>query len=122
LLELAERHRRIVRYIHFRTAGRVGRWLNTEPYTLEELREVVRPHFTPEQFEPRCVREIHCPPGEGCGSCYRYRPTRRLQISLIEFATTRSATCTKRGQLVDREFLVRSFFENMMAWDAPQPF
>jgi molybdenum cofactor biosynthesis enzyme MoaA len=114
LLELAERHRRIVRYIHFRTAAKAGRWDETIPYTLEELREIVRPHFTAERFRPQCLWETHCPPEQGCGACYRFRPTARLQVSLVEFATPRAASCPKRGKLVDRRFLVQSFFENIM--------
>ena len=113
LLKLAARHRRIVRYIHFRSAAKAGRWGETAPYTLEELKEVVRPHFTGAQFQPRCLWETHCDPEEGCGACYRFRPTSRLQISLIEFATPRSAFCSKRGKLIDRHFLVQSFFENI---------
>ena len=114
LLELADRHPRIVRYIHFRTAAKAGRWGETAPYTIEELKEIVRPHFTAEQFQPQCLWEPHCEPGQGCGACYRFRPRTRLQISLIEFATPRAATCYKRGKLVDRQFIVQSFFENIM--------
>jgi molybdenum cofactor biosynthesis enzyme MoaA len=114
LLQLADRHRRVVRYIHFRVAAKAGRWAETAPYALEELKEIVRPYFTAEQFQPRCLWEIHCAPGEGCGGCYRFRPTSRLQVSLIEFATPRVAACHQRGKLVDREFRVQSFFENIM--------
>jgi molybdenum cofactor biosynthesis enzyme MoaA len=114
LLELADRHPRTVRYIHFRTAAKAGRWGETAPYTLQELKEVVRPYFTQEQFQPQCLWEPHCAPADGCGGCYRFRPTPRLQISLIEFATPRAASCFQRGKLVDRQFLVQSFFENIM--------
>jgi molybdenum cofactor biosynthesis enzyme MoaA len=114
LLELAHRHSRIVRYIHFRTSAKAGRWGETSPYSLEELKEIVRPYFTWKQFQPQCLWETHCEPGQGCGGCYRFRPTARLQISLIEFATQRAASCFKRGKLVDKQFLVQSFFENIM--------
>lgn len=113
LLALSERYCGLIRYIHFRTAAKAGRWGETAPYTLEELKEVVRPHFTEAQFQPRCLWETNCVPGEGCGACYRFRPTPRLQISLVEFATPRAASCFKRGKLVDRQFLVQSFFENI---------
>lgn len=114
LLELAHSHSRIVRYIHFRTSAKAGRWGETPPYTLDELKEIVRPYFTPAQFQPQCLWETHCDSGKGCGGCYRFRPTPRLQISLIEFATQRAASCFKRGKLVDRQFIVQSFFENIM--------
>ncbi len=114
LLEIAERYRRIVRYIHIRTAGRAGRYDETTPYALEELKELVCADFTDEQFSPRCVWEIHCPPETGCGGCYRFRPSHRLQISLIETITPRALTCHKRGKLIDREFVVQSMFENIV--------
>ncbi len=114
LLALADSHPGIVRYIHFRTVAKAGRWDETAPYTLEELKEIVRPYFTAEQFQPQCLWEPHCAHGEGCGGCYRFRPTPRLQVSLIEFATPRAASCPKRGKLVDGQFLVQSFFENIM--------
>jgi len=113
LLELADRHRGIIRYIHFRTAAKAGRWGETAPYSLEELKELVRPFFAVEQFQPQSLWEPHCAPGQGCGACYRFRPSPRLQISLIEFATERAASCFKRGKLVDGQFLVQSFFENI---------
>jgi molybdenum cofactor biosynthesis enzyme MoaA len=114
LLALADCYPKTVRYVHFRTAAKTGRWGETAPYTMEELKKLVRPHFTEEQFRPQCLWEPHCGPGEGCGACYRFRPTSRLQISLIEFATRRAAACHKRGKLVDQQFLVQSFFENIM--------
>ena len=113
LLALADCYPQTVRYIHFRTAAKTGRWGETDPYTMEELKEIVRPYFTREQFLPQCLWETHCDPGEGCGACYRFRPTTRLQVSLVEFATRRAASCFKRGKLVDRQFLVQSFFENI---------
>ena len=114
LLKLADQHRRIIRYIHIRTAAKAGRWGESAPYTLEELKEIVRPYFSEKQFRPQCLWEPHCDPGEGCGGCYRFRPSSRLQISLIEFATPRAASCHQRGKLVDQRFIVQSFFENVM--------
>lgn len=113
LIGLADRYPKTVRYIHFRTAAKTGRWGEPVPYAMEELKELVRPHFTAAQFQPQCLWEPHCVPGEGCDACYRFRPTPRLQISLIEFATPRAATCHKRGKVVDQKFLVQSFFENI---------
>jgi MoaA/NifB/PqqE/SkfB family radical SAM enzyme len=114
LIELAERYSDVVRYIHFRSAAKVGRWINTEPYTLAELKELVRPFFSAEQFRSACVREIYCVPDEGGDCCYRFRPTRRLQISLIEFATLKSSLCPKRGKLLNDSFMIQPFFENMI--------
>lgn len=114
LIELAEKYSDVVRYIHFRSAAKVGRWINTEPYTQAELKQLVQPHFNEEQFAPSCVREIYCTKEEGGTCCYRFRPTRRLQISLIEFATQKSALCPKRGKVLSEGFRIQPFFENMI--------
>jgi len=114
LIELARQYSDVVRYIHFRSAAKVGRWINTEPYTQSELKELVRPHFNEQQFTPSCVREIFCTEDEGGTCCYRFRPTPRLQISLIEFATQKSSMCPKRGKVLSEGFRIQPFFENMI--------
>jgi molybdenum cofactor biosynthesis enzyme MoaA len=114
LIDLASNYSGIVRYIHFRTAAKVGRWTDTDPYTMPELKELVRPHFTLSEFLPQCLNEISCQPDSGMDCCYRFRPTRRLQVSLIEFATGKSASCKKRGQLLFEGFIVQPYFANMI--------
>lgn len=114
LIALADRYKKVVRYIHFRTAAKIGRWVDTEPYTLAELKELVRPYFTAPAFQPKCVREISCPPEAEKDCCYRFHPTRRLQVSLIEFATPKSAACKKRGKLLDQSFTIQPLFKNMI--------
>lgn len=115
LLELARRYSDVVRYIHLRSAGKIGRWIDTEPYSLAELKELCRPYFTAKQFQPKAAGEICCPPDGGRDCCYRFRPAARLQISLIEFATPKSAGCPKRGKLLAEGFLIQPFFENIIA-------
>ncbi len=112
LFELADKYKEIVRFIHFRTAARIGSFIDTEPYSLEELKSLVAPYFTADELQPRCIGEIHCPPIEGRGCCFRFRPTRRLQVSLIEFASDRSANCHKRGKLLD-DYKIAPLFAHM---------
>jgi len=100
LLNLADEHSDEVRYIHLRNAGRVGEFADTEPYTLEELKGLMGEHFTDDQMRPQCVGEIHCPAHASRNCCFRFRPTRRLQISLVEFASERAANCPKRGRMI----------------------
>jgi uncharacterized radical SAM superfamily Fe-S cluster-containing enzyme len=114
LLELADEYSDIVRYIHFRSAAMVGRWATTQPYTQEELIELMHTHFTTSQLTPGCVGEIFCTKEEGGDCCFRFRPTKRLQISLIEFATEKSSRCPKRGKLSMDDFTIQPFFENMI--------
>lgn len=113
LLELARRHPKAIRYIHFRNASMVGRWAETQQYGIEELKGLVREHFSDEQFRPRCVGELSCPADSGNECCYRFRPDAKLQISLIEFATARSALCPKRGRIMVGSDNIHSFFGSM---------
>lgn len=100
LIELSRQHPKTVGYVHFRNAAKVGSFVETEPYSIEELKELTAPYFTPEEFAPACIGEIHCPPESGRTCCYRFRPTRKLQISLVEFVSDRAAQCPKRGRMV----------------------
>ena len=114
LLALADEYSDVVRYIHFRSAAMVGRWADTQPYTQAELIELMRPHFSEKQLNPNCLGEIFCTEEEGGDCCFRFRPTKRLQVSLIEFATEKSSMCPKRGKLSMKDFTIQPFFENMM--------
>ena len=100
LTNLAKKYPETVGYLHFRNAGKVGAFTETEPYTIEELKKITSQYFTEEEFAPACMGEIHCPPETGKTCCYRFRPTRKLQISLIEFVSDRAAQCPKRGRVV----------------------
>jgi len=113
LYEAAKRYGDTVRYIHYRSAAMIGRWINTEPYTLEELKRLTQPLFSKEAFAPGCIREINCNDGDG-ECCYRFRPEPRLQISLIEFATACSSQCPYRGKLLHEGFFIEPFFANMI--------
>jgi molybdenum cofactor biosynthesis enzyme MoaA len=113
LILLADKHPQAVRYIHFRNATKVGVWQETNPYTIEEMKALVCSHFSQEQFQPRCLREVYCSPEEKRQCCYRFRPNKRLQISLIEFNSQRSACCPKRGRVVNGVNGIQPFFMSM---------
>jgi len=113
LVELADRHQDIVRYIHFRNAAKVGAWENTEPYSIDELKRLVKQFFSEDEFRQRCIAEVHCPPESGKECCYRFRPTKRLQISIIEFASERSSRCPRRGRLVLGRNKIQPLFDSM---------
>ena len=117
LIRLAKRHERVVRYIHFRNMGIKGVCINTEPYSIpysiRELKELVSQYFTEEEFRPKCIAEIHCLPESGNECCYRFRPTNRLQISIVEFDSEKSAMCPKRGRLVIGTDRLQPLFKSM---------
>jgi molybdenum cofactor biosynthesis enzyme MoaA len=112
LIDVATRYSDVVRYLHFRSAAMIGRWVNTKPYDLAELKSLVRPYFEDDAFVASCVRELNCNGGDG-ECCFRFRPTRRLQISLIEFASERATLCHGRGKLLPQGFRIEPFFLNM---------
>jgi len=113
LIELAKSNPRHVEYIHFRNAGKVGKWVDIEPYSMNELKDITSRYCSESEMEPRCIGEIHCSQDSGNTCCYRFRPTNKLQISLVEFATVDSANCHKRGKLLN-DFTIQPFFENML--------
>lgn len=113
LVSLAQKHTKAVRYIHFRNATKTGLWLETKPYTLEEMIALAKQHFRAEQFLPRCFKEVHCTPEEGRKCCYRFRPNKRLQISLIEFDSGPSLRCPKRGRILCGVDGIQPFFMSM---------
>lgn len=113
LIDLGRRHPRVVRYLHFRNAAKLGRYQETEPYQMSGLKALVSSYFSPEEFRPRSIGEVNCPPQGNPGCCYRFRPTPRLQISLIEFGSPRSFNCPRRGRITNGGRTVRQMFESM---------
>lgn len=113
LINLAYKHSKVIRFIHFRNVARVGRWMNTKPYSIYELKELVSRYFSEDEFKPKCIGELHCPPESGKECCYRFRPTNRLQVSIIEFVSERSAKCPKRWRLVNGTYMILPLFESM---------
>lgn len=113
LIALANTHNETVRYIHFRNVGKVGICKNAEPYSINELKELISRYFSEDEFRPMCTGELHCTPESGNVCCYRFRPTNRLQVSIIEFASERSAKCPKRGRLINGTNAILPLFESM---------
>ena len=113
LILLAEKYSKAVRYIHFRNAAKVGVWQKTEPYAIEEIKALVGSYFSKEQFRSRCFGEIHCASEEKRQCCYRFRPNKRLQISLIEFDSQRSVYCPKRGRVINGVDGIQPVFMSM---------
>ncbi|MCE5195158.1 MAG: radical SAM protein [Nitrospiraceae bacterium] len=118
LIELALKNDRSIRYVHFRNAGNVGRHKETKPYSIEELKDMTRVLFNEHQFQQRCIGESHCSLETGRNCCYRFRPTDRLQISLLEFYTEKAFLCHKRGRIKVGSRKIEPLFFSM---DTPSP-
>lgn len=115
LLALAEKYPNNVKYIHFRSAAKTGRWAETEPYTQAELRDLLEEYYPKELVvQKNILQEIFCTTEEGGDCCFRFRPNRKLQIALIEFASEKSQRCPKRGKLVLGTLKIQPFYENMV--------
>lgn len=115
LIELGNKYPDNVKYIHFRSAAMTGRWANTEPYTQAELRELMKAYYPEDVLVQKdLLQEIHCIPEDNRDCCFRFRPTRRMQVSLIEFASEKSQRCPKRGKLLPGSFKIQPFYENMV--------
>lgn len=98
--------------VHFRTMGREGKWLDTEPYTLEELKGIVRQHLPDLDEYPR-LRGYEPPEGKQCfDCCYRFTPRKGMSIHLLEFDSDNALGCWKRGY-VNNDFTVIPFFERI---------
>jgi molybdenum cofactor biosynthesis enzyme MoaA len=113
LVELALNNSDAIRYIHLRNAGRAGRFEETEPYSIGELKEMTRVLFTEDQFRQRCIGETYCVSASGRDCCYRFRPTSKLQISLLEFCTPQASLCPKRGRVTAGSDRVEQLFLSM---------
>jgi len=133
LLDIAREYPNTVRYIHYRTAGEVGRW-RTEfgaPYTVSDIKDLLRqslgapavnePHrmirdgaqATDGRGNPLATREKGCPDRICRGCCNEFWLDPKLQISIIEFASGNAAKCWHRGKLMN-DFTVQPFFENVI--------
>jgi molybdenum cofactor biosynthesis enzyme MoaA len=98
LIDQANAYPHLIRYVHFRGLGEGGRYLASKPYRVPELKSLVAPFFTSEALAHPPRLENHCPPKSNKTCCFRFRPSNRLQVSLIEFSDE-SLKCGKRGRL-----------------------
>ncbi len=123
LMELAEEHPS-VRYVHYRSVGKVGRYVDTtEPYDLQELKQVVDSYIPRDRDFERRVRfdGLDPTPGNrcfGCMGCYEYQQNQKIEICLIDFAKPDTFTCWKRGKLIEETFQIETFFENMVRFSS----
>ncbi|MCG8344043.1 MAG: radical SAM protein [Chlorobiales bacterium] len=122
LMALAGRYKN-VRYIHYRSIGKVGRFIDSEPYTLQELKLLVDSKIPHDENYKRKVKfdGLDATPGNrcfGCMGCYEYRHDHKIEICLIDFAKPDTFSCWKRGKLIEGTFQIETFFENMVRFSS----
>lgn len=110
LVQLAKNNDKYIRYIHFRNAAKIGRWSACAPYSFTELKKLASTEFTEEEWKPNSIGEICCPANR---CCYRFRPSKRLQISIIDFASENAFNCPKRGRYSLFTKKIQQFFVSM---------
>ncbi len=108
-----------VRYVHYRSVGKVGRFIDSEPYSLQELKRVVDEQIPKDENYERKVKfdGLDATPGNrcfGCMGCYEYHHSQKIEICLIDFAKPDTFSCWKRGKLIEETFQIETFFENMV--------
>jgi MoaA/NifB/PqqE/SkfB family radical SAM enzyme len=122
LMDLAKRYKS-VRYVHYRSVGKVGRYIDTDPYTLQEMKQLVDSYIPKDEKFERRIRfdgldatpENRC---FGCTGCFEYQHNQKIEICLIDFAKPDTFTCWKRGKLIEETFQVETFFENMVQFSS----
>ena len=104
LIEMQKMYPKTVKFIHFRSMGKLGRFIDIEPYTVKEMAEVLQNHV---DFVHGIKRAIftEC---IGCPGCDR-RVIDGLEYALVGFP---NYDCKMRGHLLP-EFKVKQFFETI---------
>jgi len=114
LLELADKYPQIV-VVNFRNFAKSGKWadIDNKPYSVKEMKELLKPYYpeidnyeTPKRWVPTGDQKCF-------GCCSRFIAN-RTRISLIDFASTVSSKCWKRGYLSNDSFEVTNFFERII--------
>jgi MoaA/NifB/PqqE/SkfB family radical SAM enzyme len=110
LYKLAREYSRTVIYIHYRTMAPLGNFLDSEPYSVAELREKVGEYLGRDRVMNPHRMAIGGFMREGCRDCcYQFWYDKKLQIGLIGFATEDSAKCWFRGRLMN-DYSIEPFF------------
>lgn len=112
LINFASKHKEIPA-IHFRTMMQVGAYLNTKPYSLQELKKLVE-YYVPELNNKPQIKGFDPPPGEECNDCcYRFVLNPGLGINLVEWGSERTTKCWFRGYVSDNDFTIQHMFERL---------
>ena len=104
------------RFIHYRTMNKVGRWIESVPYTCTELTKVVQSYVC-EDRNYKVLRDgVHSDQGVCRKCCYSFWLHGNLLIEVIETGSENVYKCWRRGKLLDN-FKLQRFFEHMKEVD-----
>lgn len=117
LVKFAEDNRKYVKFLKLRSAAKLGRHIDIEPYTTEEFKRVVFPNY----FDVDKCRTVYTTKEEDlieiCAErqcCYYFSHDGFLTVSFVEFCSENARKCWKRGGL-KKDHEVVDFFEEMNA-------
>lgn len=112
-----------IRYIHFRSAGLVGRHQKTEPYKVADLKKLILKHYSQEELSRNVLIDGLLDDGDKkCNQCcFYFRPNNKVRIALVEFASDYSRLCWRRGKLKNQSFEIVPWFEDMVQFSETIP-
>lgn len=105
LLSLAKKYEKTVKWIHVRSMAKYGKWIDTIPYKLPEMKNLLNKYVKLEKLKERPL----VPECKGCPGCYRASMDNYQEISLIDFTPE---LCIVRGQVL-QNYTIIPHFENM---------
>ena len=103
-----------IKYVVFRNVGKGGQWIDTDPYSTQELKELMATHYQDDQLKMASLYGEVCVPPSTNDCCFRFRPSKRLQVTLIESVEEDAVDCPYKGRLIDEKFVIQSFHESLI--------
>lgn len=104
LIEMKKMYPKAVRFIHLRSMGKIGKFIDIEPYSISEMSQLLQNHVDFKNGRERAIF-TEC---EGCPGCDR-RVVNGLEYALIDFP---NYDCKIRGHLMS-DLKIKQFFENI---------
>lgn len=110
-VDLAENNKRQIRFLKFRPASELGRFIKTNPYTSKEFIKILKPKYfkldTKPIFTTTVPELIEICKSREC--CYYFVYNNFLTVSFSEFTGDGALDCWKRGILDNNYNLVKLF-------------
>jgi len=114
-VDLAEKNRKNIKFLKFRSIAQLGRYVQSKPYSSKEFINKLRPR----NFDENKIKVIYTTKESDlidiCKSrkcCHYFVYDNFLTVSFVEFGSDNSILCWKRGKLSNR-MTVESFFGEM---------
>ena len=105
----------VVNWIKFRSIGKVGRFIDSKPYTTSEFKKELEKVLTKEEVYSNPVKFSKKEYQKCRDCCYHFTiPEKNVFVSFVEFASTNATKCWRRGKLIENKFEVKPFFDYLV--------